>query len=261
MNRTLPIVLLLAACGSDSPVEVSTEGLEGDVQYIDADGDGYGDPDRPTTPGRPGVPNSADCDDSNAQIHPGAAEIGRDALDQDCDGEVPCSVAPAAEPVHIVGADADAQVGALCAQYDSLPAGLTIEDTPWADLSSLDCFCSVDGPVVVRDNAALTSLAGLPLRAHLRGSLTITGNATLVALRGLDDVVQVDGDLVLAGNPALDEAWGLHRLAIVEGDLLVGDDGVAFDDGALAAVQLVGGRYAVAGTERRATRTAVAVAE
>jgi hypothetical protein len=263
MNRTLPAsLLLLAACSVGAPVELSAEGLDGGAaRFVDADGDGFGDPARRAAAGEPGVANADDCDDADDHSHPGASEVGRDAVDQDCDGAVPCSVAPAPGPVRIVGADADAQVGALCARYDSLPAGLTVEDTPWVDLSALDCFCTVDGPVAIRDNPALTSLAGIPIGAHLGGSLGISGNATLVALRGLDELVQVDGDLVLAGNPVLDEAWGLHRLSVVEGDLLVGDDGAAFDGGALAAVQLVGGRYAVGGQERRAMHAAVAAAE
>ncbi len=58
------------------------------TSYTDADGDGYGDPasgqescDIP--PGR--VENGDDCDDANADIHPGAHEIC-DTLDNDCDG-------------------------------------------------------------------------------------------------------------------------------------------------------------------------------
>ena len=253
--------LWLGACGPAAPVEVSTAGLGGGAGFVDADGDGHGDPARPATRGAPGVATADDCDDTDPHVHPGASEIGRDAVDQDCDGQVPCSVAPAPGPVRIAGADADAAAAALCARYDSLPAGLTVEDTPWSDLSALDCFCTVDGPLVVRGNAALTSLAGAPVRSHLRGGLVVSANPRLASLRGLDELVQVDGDVVFAGNPALGTAWGLHRLAVVEGDLLVGDDGVAFDGDALGAVQLVGGRYAIGGQERRVLHAAVAAAE
>jgi subtilisin-like proprotein convertase family protein len=58
--------------------------------YADADGDGYGNPsaaiaycEKPFGY----VDNNADCNDSNAAINPGAAEVCND-LDDDCDGEV-----------------------------------------------------------------------------------------------------------------------------------------------------------------------------
>ncbi len=58
--------------------------------YLDADGDGYGDPalteeacDLPAGH----VDNGDDCDDGDAAVHPGAAEIC-DGEDDDCDGEV-----------------------------------------------------------------------------------------------------------------------------------------------------------------------------
>jgi hypothetical protein len=57
--------------------------------YIDRDGDGYGDHthsveavSRPTGY----VTDNTDCDDSDSTIHPGAAEIRGDGIDQDCNG-------------------------------------------------------------------------------------------------------------------------------------------------------------------------------
>jgi hypothetical protein len=158
-----------------------------------------------------------------------------------------CSGAPAAEAVHIQGADADAQVRALCGTYDALPMGLTVQGTDWTDLSALDCFCSVEGPVAVLNNGNLQSLRGLPLKPHLTGSLLIAGNPQLSSLRGLEDLVQVDGHLVLSGGPLLTELWGLHRLSTVEGDLVVSGESDALDIYALGALRHVGGRLAVAG--------------
>jgi hypothetical protein len=57
--------------------------------YVDADGDGYGDPERTVehcAQPEGAVDNDLDCDDTRADVHPGAVEIWYDGVDQDCDG-------------------------------------------------------------------------------------------------------------------------------------------------------------------------------
>jgi len=58
--------------------------------HVDADGDGFGDLAQTieaceAPPGT--VPNASDCDDSNAEVWPGAEEVC-DGIDNDCNGEV-----------------------------------------------------------------------------------------------------------------------------------------------------------------------------
>ncbi len=63
------------------------------VWYRDADGDGYGDPGdaiQSCDPPAGYVFDGSDCDDADANVHPGAAELC-DGLDNDCDGSVPAS--------------------------------------------------------------------------------------------------------------------------------------------------------------------------
>jgi hypothetical protein len=54
--------------------------------YLDADNDGYGDPDDWVTESTPGfIETDGDCDDGDDQVHPGATEQC-DGVDNDCDG-------------------------------------------------------------------------------------------------------------------------------------------------------------------------------
>jgi len=68
----------------DQTDEVGAEG------YMDADGDGYGDPDEPvvTCEDMPlAVADDTDCDDTDEAVFPGADELGN-GYDDDCDGFV-----------------------------------------------------------------------------------------------------------------------------------------------------------------------------
>ena len=70
--------------------EEDPELVDASSWYADTDGDGFGDPDDATVAcSSPGtrVLDATDCDDSSAEVHPGAAELCDD-IDQDCDGEV-----------------------------------------------------------------------------------------------------------------------------------------------------------------------------
>jgi hypothetical protein len=66
--------------------------------YADRDGDGYGDVSRPVWACSAPVGHvrvSGDCDDSDADVHPGARELCDGAVDENCDGSVdegcPCT--------------------------------------------------------------------------------------------------------------------------------------------------------------------------
>jgi hypothetical protein len=87
-----------ASAGNGAPGQHGLNGLVGTVSlqisticYVDNDGDGFGDS---ADPGVDAVgpcgagfsDNNFDCDDSDAGINPGAAEIPNDGIDQNCDG-------------------------------------------------------------------------------------------------------------------------------------------------------------------------------
>ena len=76
--------------GIDDDCDGSVDEGAGPV-YADADGDGYGDATGAGvmwigTPPSGTVTDRTDCDDTNANIHPGSKDPLGDGIDQDCDG-------------------------------------------------------------------------------------------------------------------------------------------------------------------------------
>ena len=85
------IAVLLAGCGGSVPPSPPASPCP--QAYLDADGDGFGDPDRPVD-GCAGdqtgiVADAGDCDDADPAVHPGASEICDGVgADEDCDGRI-----------------------------------------------------------------------------------------------------------------------------------------------------------------------------
>ena len=100
-----------AQCAKASS-ELTVVITEADRYFRDADGDGFGDADaaRLLCSAIEGfVSNDGDCDDSDATVHPGAAELC-DGKDNNCDGQVDegeaCSGSTAAIRINAGGAEA-----------------------------------------------------------------------------------------------------------------------------------------------------------
>jgi hypothetical protein len=73
----------------DDRIDQDCDGYDLAFFYGDSDGDGYGNPsDEVTANTQPDgyVTDSTDCDDNDASIYPGAAEIPDDGIDQSCNG-------------------------------------------------------------------------------------------------------------------------------------------------------------------------------
>lgn len=100
--------------------------------YVDADGDGFGDPATvvescDVLTGH--ADNGDDCDDTDPDVYPGAVEIEDDGIDQDCDGEDLPSVEDTDptdnDPVPDTGISSGAtKTGGCGCASGSIPAGM-----------------------------------------------------------------------------------------------------------------------------------------
>ena len=136
------LLAALAACGKSSEETEHTETAapphsETETETeppVDADGDG--------------APAGEDCDDADGARYPGAVDVARDGVDQDCDGVDRCSGAPVVFTGDLVVTDAASADPVCGAGFDTLSGDLSVRFTSLVDLSSVACLCGVGGDVV-----------------------------------------------------------------------------------------------------------------
>jgi len=93
-DDTDPTVFPVASDTPEDGIDQNCDGVDGAMCFFDGDQDGFGygsqplsyDPDGDCTDDDFQTDIGWDCDDSVADIHPGAVEIPDDGLDQDCNG-------------------------------------------------------------------------------------------------------------------------------------------------------------------------------
>ncbi len=116
----------------DCDGEVDEDAIDAGTFYVDADGDGHGDPATATTAceGGPGaVTDGTDCDDADAAIHPAAPEDDcADPTDYNCDGSVGW-------------ADFDGDGTAACDDCDDADAARNPGATEVCDAANIDEDC------------------------------------------------------------------------------------------------------------------------
>ncbi len=119
--------------------------------FKDRDGDGFGDlyqheaacEGDPPPPGW--VTDSTDCDDTRADVHPGAVDGTDNDVDEDCDGMANCGLGRIYKgDLTFTGDSAPDDMAAFCASYEMLDGDVYVADTnTLTDFSPLSCLCEV----------------------------------------------------------------------------------------------------------------------
>lgn len=188
---------------------------------------------------------SADCDDEDALVSPGADESKGDQIDNDCDGQLDCEDEDLAGVY--VGDVGEADLAGLCDQICDLAVtgSVTLQGTALTDLSELSCLHTVGGDLTIEQNEQLVSLDGLEQLERVDGALSVgllycdnmatgencstTGNPALERIDSLGALQYVGNWLSFGGNPSLTTIADLDRLESV-GSTSDGGGGLWFDD-------------------------------
>ncbi len=158
--------------GSVSNVTGCENGAEKSIYYRDADGDTYGA--LAVTTQACSVPagyvtNSTDCNDADASINPGAAEIC-DNIDNDCNGKIDDGLSAASKGFGNLFATTPVNIGT------GLPAGYEPSGVIWhSRLNKL--FTVSDGGIVTSMNVDGSNVINKTIGGDLEG-ITVADSAT-----------------------------------------------------------------------------------
>lgn len=150
--------------------------------YLDSDEDNFGDPNSPQdfceTCAEGYVLDNTDCNDSDAQIHPGQIDIC-DNIDNDCDGQIDEDVDP----------DPASSLADLIALIENL-----VQDGELAN-NKANPLINKLGQVITKLNAGQTQAAINQMNAFMNQLSAFIGNGTIDAETG--EVLQGLGDCLL----------------------------------------------------------------
>ncbi len=184
--------------GIDNDCNGVVDDGEGDPWYADTDGDGYGDPGSTTSscsepPGY--VADATDCDDTDADTHPGADEGCADGVDNDCDGAfTPCGLTLGDAGAVFQGTAANDNLGVALAagDFDGDGASDIVLGAEYADtarLTNAGAAYLFYGPVADGTVSASTADAILVGAASSDQAATALAGGWDVDADGFDDLL------------------------------------------------------------------------
>ena len=167
-----------------------------------------------------------DCDDTNAEVYPGALEVC-DGLDTDCDGQIAEALVPGDFPTIQSALDEGTWIDWICVESGSYRENL---DFPWWDVR----VESIDGPDVTivegdgtdsvvrihRGNSIATMLNGFTVT----GGTAVAGSGGTVRYGGgvhIDASAATLEDVVITGNSCPDLRCLGAGLAVTDGDAVL----------------------------------------
>jgi hypothetical protein len=209
--------------------------------YADGDGDGYGDVDAPKdacAAPEGYVADATDCDDGDAETHPGGADSRDDGIDQDCDGAdaTACNYGSAwidiLEEPDAVGDNDGYVIDIEQYQYQYDGVTLTLRTTSWNSFSDDDPALQIDMHVIDVDhtvgfNLSYDNINSEPSPLQLWGSENNYDEAlpdAPVSLFHCDDT----SDAIVLGVDIAD--LGYVGPGALEGSVAVGDYSRGYSD-------------------------------
>ncbi len=215
---------------NDCDGSVDEDPLDGSLFYLDADTDGYGDPESGISTCDSSVDgyvlDNTDCDDSDASVYPDAPEICDDGVDQDCDGEdVACSL----DPVSTLAAG-----DLVITEIMQDPAMVYDSTGEWFEIYNAGGFdVDLEGLQVVDEGSDIIEVTGsLPLYS---GSYLVFGAELDSALNGGLSVDYQFSDTFTLGNSS-DEIYLINEFGLIDG--VIWDNGKTFPDPSGASMTL-----------------------
>lgn len=156
----------------DCDGQIDEEAVDTRSGYLDADNDGFGDPNSPWSGCETlGPEDGSDCDDTNPSVSPAAGELCDDLVDNDCDGYIDQMVAgwthtTVQEAIDGACQDGDTVWVAPDIYYETLVINrtLTVQAIEDANTTVVDASMCVEADCpVVSVNADFVTLRGLTI--------------------------------------------------------------------------------------------------
>jgi hypothetical protein len=214
---------LAGDCNDNDPLQ-----FPGQTWYKDSDNDGYSNGQTKIQCNKPSgykaasqlILTNGDCNDLNAAIRPGIAEVCN-GIDDNCNGQNDEGISGQTY-IGNVTFTTQAQINAWPTCYSKIQGNLTIQNSGINSLTKLSNLTQVTGNLTIKQTS-LFNLNGLNNLATIGGSVAIFSNifgAKLLNLDGLGALSHVGGNLSIYSNTSLTNCCAIHSLLNTPGGIV-----------------------------------------